>query len=97
MGLATQPSPGTEDKRKEVSMFSFFSSNVFIEIGEAIGNLGRKVKRRSGPEMVDRLFRKRLRELAFELPETPGKLVEPDEGKVIEVEYRIMDDEEAQP
>lgn len=77
-------------------MFNFFSSNVFIEIGEAIGNLGRKVKRRSHPEMVDKLFRKMLKELALELPQTPGKLVKPDEGKAIEVEYRILDDEEAQ-
>jgi len=77
-------------------MSDFFDSNVFIEIGEAIDNLGRKVKRRSHPEMVDKLFRKRLKELAFELPETPGKLVKPDESKVIEVEYRILDDEEAQ-
>jgi hypothetical protein len=74
-------------------MFNIFNSNVFVEIGEAIGNLGRKVRRRSNPELVDRLFRKRLAQTSVELPIAPGRFAEP-EGDVIDVEYRILDDEE---
>lgn len=75
-------------------MFNIFNSNVLIEIGEAIGNLGRRVKKRSNPELVDRIFRKRLSQTAIELPSSPGRFTEP-KGEVIDVTYRIINDEEA--
>ena len=75
---------------------SIFFSNVSVEIGEAIGNVRRKLKRRSHPGLVDREFRKRLKELSFELPQTPGPLIEP-QGEVIEANYRFLEDEEVQP
>ncbi|MHB1355036.1 MAG: hypothetical protein ACYCZF_03555 [Anaerolineae bacterium] len=74
-------------------MFNIFNSNVLIEIGEAIGNLRRRVKKSSNPDLVDRIFRKRLSQSVIELPSTPGRFTEP-EGDVIDVEYRIVDDEE---
>ena len=61
-------------------MFNIFNSNVFIEIGEAIGNVGRKarsrLKRRSNPELVDRASRRQLKACKFELPDEPGVLFE---------------------
>ncbi|MHB1459465.1 MAG: hypothetical protein ACYC0V_21350 [Armatimonadota bacterium] len=74
-------------------MQSFFNSNVFVEIREAIGNLGRRVRKRTNPELVDRIFRKRLAQTAIELPRSPGRFAEP-EGEVIDVTYRIINDEE---
>ena len=75
--------------------FSIFFSNVSVEIGEAIGNMRRKLKRRSHPRLVDQEFRRRLKELSLELPPAPGPLVEP-QGEVIEADYRFLEDEEMQ-
>jgi hypothetical protein len=42
-------------------MFHIFNSNVFVEIGEAIGNVSEKVfQRRSAADSVDKAFHKRL-------------------------------------
>ena len=75
--------------------FNVFFSNVSVEIGEAIGNVRRKLERRSHPRLVDKEFRNRLKELSFELPPAPGPLVEP-QDEVIEADYRFLDDEEMQ-
>lgn len=76
-------------------MFNFFNSNVWIEIGEAIGNIGKQVKRRkSNPELVDQIFRRRLAQSTFELPLKSGEPAEP-KNAVIDVEYRILDEKEA--
>jgi len=77
-------------------MFNIFNSNVFVEIGEAIGNVGRKAFRRrtSNPELVDEAFRRRLRRATpVEVPLAPDPMAEPDD-EVIDVEYRVLDDEE---
>ena len=74
-------------------MFNIFNSNVFVEIGEAIGNVGRKALRRklSNPQLVDEAFRRRLeRAPEVEIPLTSGPVVEPDDD-VIDVEYRVLD------
>jgi hypothetical protein len=44
-------------------MFNFFNSNVFVEIGEAIGNVGRALFHRHhrSAELVDQAFQRRLR------------------------------------
>ena len=76
-------------------MFNIFDSNVFIEIGEAIGNVRKKIKRRSNPELVDRIFRKRLAQISVELPLEPGRVCEP-VGDTIDVEYRLLDEGEEQ-
>jgi len=75
-------------------MHSVFSSNVFSEIGEAIGNIGKRADKHSHPDLVDELFHKRLARANVQLPEEPGHFGEP-EGDVIDVEYRILDDGEA--
>jgi hypothetical protein len=72
-------------------MHSSRITNVFSEIGEAIGNIGKRVDRRSHSEFVDELFRKRLARATVQLPEEPGRFSEP-EGEVIDVEYRVLDD-----
>ena len=77
-------------------MFKIFNSNVFIEIGQAIGNVRRKLKKRSDPELVDRLFRKKLKEYSLELPDAPGRFMEP-EDEVIDVEYRVLQDTQEEP
>ena len=81
-------------------MFNIFNSNVFIEIGEAIGNVGRKarrrLKRRSQPEMVDCAFRRQLKACRFELPDEPGMYVEPADEDVIDVEFRVLSDGEVE-
>jgi len=74
-------------------VFNIFNSNVLIEIGEAIGNIGRRLKRRSNPELVEQSFRKRLAEITVDLPDTSGLFVEP-EGEVIDAQYTVVDDEE---
>ena len=76
--------------------FNTFFSNVSVEIGEAIGNVRRKLKRRSHAKLVDREFRRRLKELSFKLPPVPGPLIEP-QGEVIEANYRFLEDEEVHP
>ena len=77
------------------NIFHIFNSNVFVEIGEAVGNVKRKFKKRSNAELVDQLFRKRLEQTAFELPDMPGDFIEP-EGEVIDAEYQVLDDQEVQ-
>ena len=51
-------------------MFNIFNSNVFVEIGEAIGNIRNKALRhRSAAELVDQAFRRRLKEReSLEIP-----------------------------
>ena len=78
-------------------MYKIFSSDLFIEIGEAIGGVRRKVRRRPAQDLVDRLFRKSLSELAFHLPEKQGRFVQPDDSEVIDVDYRVLDSEEERP
>ena len=89
-----------QTERAVGKVFNIFNSNVFIEIGEAIGNVGRtarkKLKRRSNPELVDRAFRRQLKACKFELPDEPGMYVEPDEEDVIDVEFRVLNDEEVE-
>ena len=69
-------------------MFNIFNSNVFIEIGEAIGNVGDRVfSRRRIPELVDSLFHKRL--------EAAQRIKLPlDDGDVIDVPYQILNCDE---
>jgi len=70
-------------------MFNFVLSGV----GEAIGNVTGKLKKRSHSELVDQIFRKRLAETNVELPPLPGRFAEP-EGETIDVEYRVLDESE---
>jgi len=78
-------------------MFNIFNSNVFIEIGEAIGNLGRKVfKRRTHADELDEAFRRHLQSpisldmpSRTEAPSKPGDIV-------IEGVFRVVEEEETQ-
>ena len=76
-------------------MFNFFNSNVFIEIGEAIGNLGRKVfRRRTHADELDEAFRRHLQSpLSIEMLDRKEALRKP-EDIVIEGVFRVVDEEE---
>ena len=79
-------------------MFNFFNSNVWIEIGEAIGNVGSKalsaVRRHDNATLVETALRRRRKACRFEVPGGPGPFGAPDEGDVIDVEFRVLDPEE---
>jgi hypothetical protein len=76
-------------------MFSIFNSNVFAEIGEAIGNVGKRLfHRRSQAEALDEAFRRHMQDpLPLHLPDKAERPAKPD-GIVIEGTYRIMEKEE---
>ena len=96
VGLATHHNSVLSEGGEMRNTFNIFNSTVFVEIGEAIGNVRRRLQRRSHPRLVDREFRRRLKDLSFQLPPAPGPLVKP-QGEVIEADYRFLDDEEVQP
>jgi len=78
-------------------MFNIFNSNVFVEIGEAIGNVGKKLlRRRSHADEMEASFRRYLAApLQVRLPDpgesptTPGEIV-------IDATFRVLDEEEKQ-
>ena len=75
-------------------MFNIRDSNVFIEIGDAIGNVGKKMARRmkSNGEMVDQAFRRLLRQQSpLQIPlERPGQAKPSDD--VIEAVFKVLED-----
>ena len=76
-------------------MFNIFNSNVLIEIGEAIGNLGKKVfKRRTHADELDEAFRRHLQSpISLDMPDRTEALCKPGEI-VIEGVFRVIDEEE---
>jgi hypothetical protein len=78
-------------------MFNIFNSNVFVEIGEAIGNVGKRLlSRGSHAETLDQAFRRALQDplpLHLRLPNQAEKPVKPEEI-VIEGSFRVLDEEE---
>ena len=75
-------------------MFNFFNSNVFIEIGEAIGNVGKVIKKRGDPELVEGILKRRLAEaLHLTLPMPDETVSQPDES-VIEGSFRVLSERE---
>jgi hypothetical protein len=76
-------------------MFNIFNSDVFVEIGEAIGNIRKRIfPRRSQADALDEAFRRHLQDpIPLHLPDKTEKPARPDEG-VIEGTYRILDKEE---
>lgn len=74
-------------------MLEIFNSNVFIEIGEAIGNVGRRLlrKRRDRAELVDTAYRNLLTERtpALNLALSADRDSEP-RGEIIEATYRVL-------
>jgi len=76
-------------------MFNIFNSNVFIEIGEAIGNLGKKVfRRRTHADELDEAFRRHLQSpISLKMPDRKEALSKPEEI-VIEGAFRVIDEEE---
>ena len=77
-------------------MFNIFNSNVFVEIGEAIGNIRKRLfARRSHAEVLDETFRRYLQDpIPLHLPKEAGKSTKADESIVIEGTYRVLDKEE---
>ena len=74
---------------------NIWNSNVFFEVREVIGNVNRRLKRRSNPELVDGIFRRRLAQGSVEFPLNPGRFGVP-EGETIDVDYRVLDESEAE-
>lgn len=76
-------------------MFNIFNSNVFVEIGEAIGNVGKKLsRRRSHADELEASFRRHLAApLELHLP-APGADPPAPGDIVIEATFRVMDEEE---
>ena len=76
-------------------MFNIFNSNVFVEIGEAIGNVSRRLLRRpSHAQTLDEAFRRHLGDpLPLHLTERAGEPRRPNDN-VIEGTFRIIDEEE---
>lgn len=73
-------------------MFNIFNSSVFIEIGEAIGNVGRKAfrRKRGDAELVDKIFRRRLDEnRGLTLPLDGIPRVSCDD-QAIDAEFRVL-------
>lgn len=77
-------------------MFKFFNSNVLINIGEAIGNIGSAVfkKPKRNAEIVDQAFKKML--ASGSLP--PLRLGENDDrveaDNVIDATFRVLGEED---
>ena len=73
-------------------MFNIFNSNVFVEIGEAIGNVSEKVfQRRSAADSVDKAFHKRLNEAGrMDIPILDESCQYPDE-EVIDVPFVVLE------
>ncbi|MHB0859331.1 MAG: hypothetical protein ACYC5M_17415 [Anaerolineae bacterium] len=78
-------------------MFKIFYSNVFVEVGEAIGNVSKRLfPRRSRAEALDQAFRRHLQDpLSLHLPDEAGQPIKPSEI-VIEGSIRVLDEEERQ-
>ncbi|MBC7238494.1 MAG: hypothetical protein H5T71_00120 [Chloroflexi bacterium] len=77
-------------------MFNIFNSHVFIEIGQAIGNVGGKLFGHGRAEMVESILKRRLREAsALSLPELSEPVSRPQE-EAIEASYRILAEKEEQ-
>jgi hypothetical protein len=74
-------------------MFNIFNSNVFVEIGEAIGNIRNKARRHhSVAELVDQAFRGRLKNVgSIEVPIVGRPLAYPDNDiDIIDAEYVVL-------
>ena len=79
-------------------MFNIFDSNVFIEIGEAIGDAGGRLlrPRRKTAELVDEMFRRRLT-AARSIQLAPPRGAADSDDDVIDVPYQVLSfDEEDQ-
>jgi hypothetical protein len=77
-------------------MFHIFNSNVFIEIGQAIGNVGGKLlgRDRGKAELVESILQRRLAEASvLAPPRVDEPLVRPTE-EVIEASYRVLSEKE---
>jgi len=76
-------------------VFNIFNSNVLIELGEAIGNVRKKLFQcRSHAEELDKSFRRHLLDpLPINLPDINEQISKPDDD-VIEGVYRVIEEEE---
>jgi hypothetical protein len=76
-------------------MFNIFNSNVFVEIGEAIGNVGQRLfPRPYRARAMDEAFRRYLLDpLPLSVSNQPQRPVKPEEI-VIEGSFRCLDEED---
>ena len=77
-------------------MVNIFNSNVFVEIGEAIGSLGKKILgRRTHADELDEAFRRHLLSpISLEMPDRAEAPCKPGDI-VIEGVFRVINEEEA--
>lgn len=75
-------------------MFNIFNSHVLIEIGEAIGNVKRKVvKEKSYGEAVEQAFRRHLAQgRGLDLRPADCQFSRPQDA-AIDVEFRVIEEE----
>ncbi len=76
-------------------MFNIFNSSVFVEIGEAIGNVGKAVfgRKSAHVELVDQAFRRRLERIEqLEFPRQ-GQRAKP-HSDVVEASFREVSSEQ---
>jgi hypothetical protein len=76
-------------------MLNIFNSNVCVEIGEAIGNIRKRLfPHRSHAEALDEAFRRYLANpIPLHLPARTGQPTKPSET-VIEGTFHVVDEEE---
>ena len=78
-------------------MFNIFNSRVFVEIGEAIGNVGRRLfAGGSNAESLDEAFKRALQDPLPMHLQPPDKTASPERPNefVIESNFRVLDPEE---
>ena len=73
-------------------MFNISRSNVFIEIGQAIGNVGGELLRRgkSQADLVDGILKRRLSEASLLVPPSADEVLVDAEEEVIDAVYRVL-------
>lgn len=76
-------------------MFNIFNSSVLIEIGEAIGNIGKRLRRHSShAEALDEAYHSYMQNpIRLHLPDKAGNPVKPSDN-VIEGTFRVIDEED---
>ncbi len=76
-------------------MFEIFGSNVFVEIGEAIGNVKRKVfRKRADPRAIEQAFQRWLAESDLPSLRSRDSAVAYPDVDVIDGTFRTVTDEE---
>ena len=73
-------------------MFNISCSKVFVEVGQAIGNVGEGLLRRgkSQAELIDSILKRRLSEASLLAPPSADEELVDGEEEVIDAVYRVL-------